>query len=167
MKRVEVDTFEKLVGQFMSLYEELAVLSKKNPNDAINKFKLKFANNLLAQANQFLGEKYVPFGDFEVFDEDDVPWNSDVVLMLSQYLQCFEKYRADNVKWNDYNWCWLVDPRRGEEPSSDGKVHIRTVRPRRLRELWHEPAHEAGNNDGEGRLVRCGNASTESHVRGL
>jgi len=134
MKRAEVDTFEKLVGQLTSLYEELAVLSKKSPNDVINEFKLKIVNSLLAQANQFLGEKYVPFADFEVFDEDDVPRNSDVVLMLSQYLQCFEKYRADNIVPGVGGWHWPVDPEPGEETAKDGKVHIRTVAPKRLRE---------------------------------
>lgn len=134
MKREQVDGFEKLVGQLMSLYEELAVLSKKNPNDAINEFKLKFTNILLAQANQYLGDKYIPFDDFEVFDEDDVPRLSDVVFILSQYLQCFEKFRADNVQRDAGGWYWRVDPQRGEETSRDGTVHIRTVAPKRLRE---------------------------------
>ena len=136
MKRTDVDAFEKLVGQLMSVYDELAILSSKKPNDAVSKFKLRFINNLVSQANQFLAENYIPFPDFEVFDEDDVPQNSDVVFVLSQYLQCFEKYRADNVKW-DYNcdsWCWIVDPEPGDSPSRDGKVHIRTVKPERLRE---------------------------------
>ena len=136
MKRTEVDVFEKLVGQLMSLYDELAILSKKKPNDAVSTFKLRFINNLVSQANQFLGENYIPFADFEVFDEDDVPQNSDVVFIVSQYLQCFEKYRADNVKW-DYDircWSWTVDPEPGDTPSRDGKVHIRTVKPERLRE---------------------------------
>ncbi|TKJ31432.1 MAG: hypothetical protein CEE40_01190 [Chloroflexi bacterium B3_Chlor] len=134
MKRTQVDTFEKLVGQLMGLYDELAILSKKNPNDALNKFKLKLINALLSQANQFLGEDYIPFGDFEVFDEDDMPRNSDVVLILSQYVQCFEKFRADNVEMYAGSWQWIVDPEAGEEVSRGGKAHIRTVRPKRLRE---------------------------------
>jgi len=133
MKRVEVDTFEKLVGQLMSVYEELAILSKKKPNDGINEFKLKFTNNLLARANQFLGDNYAPFDDFEVFDEAAVPTISDVVFILSQYLQCFEKYRADNVEILGESWFWTVDPEPGDEPTRDGKVYIRTVAPKRLR----------------------------------
>lgn len=53
---------------------------KKNPNDAVNKFKLKFVNKLLSQSNDYLADKYKPFDDFDSFDEDDIPQNSDVVL---------------------------------------------------------------------------------------
>ena len=46
MKRVDVDNFEKLDGQLQSTYDEISLLSKKKPNDAVNKFKLKFVNTL-------------------------------------------------------------------------------------------------------------------------
>lgn len=125
VKLKDVDRFEKLSGQFQSVYEEIAILSKKSPNDAINKFKLNFINGLLEQGNDFLGENYIPFGHFSRFDEDDVPQNSDVVFVLAQYLQSFEKFRADNV-YNDYRtWRWKLEG-GGEGPE--------TVRPKRLRE---------------------------------
>ena len=133
MKRGELDTFEKLVGQLSSLYDELAILSKKDPTDAVNKFKLRFVNNLLSQANQFLGKEYIPFRDFEQFDEDEVPQNSDVVFIVSQYLQCFEKLRADNVQRIFSTWYWMIEPEEGEEASEDGFVHVETVRPKRLK----------------------------------
>jgi len=88
MKRVDVDKFEKLDGQLQSTYDEISLLSKKKPNDAVNKFKLKFVNTLLEQANDFLGQIYRPFSDFALFSEDDVPQNSDVAFILSQYMQC-------------------------------------------------------------------------------
>jgi hypothetical protein len=34
----------------------------------------------------------LPINDFEQLSDDDIPSNSDVVVVLSQYLQCFEKY---------------------------------------------------------------------------
>ena len=46
MNKNDIDIFEKLSGQLISVYEEISLLSKKNPNDAINKFKLKFLNKL-------------------------------------------------------------------------------------------------------------------------
>src|SRR5579863_4297153 len=97
MERSDVDTFEKLAGQFLSTYDEIALLSKRSPNDAVNKFKLKFINTLLAQGNKFMEKGYKPFDDFTQFDVDEVPHNSDVVFILSQYIQCFEKWKADNV----------------------------------------------------------------------
>lgn len=135
MKRKDIDDFEKLSGQLQGIYEEISVLSKKSPNDAVNKFKLNFINQLLNGSNGFLEEKYRPFKEFSEFDTDDVPQNSDVVFILSQYLQCFEKMRADNVKERYHlNWYWVVDAERNETGDESGKIYIKTTRPKRLRE---------------------------------
>lgn len=134
MNRTNVDTFEKLSGQLLSIYEEISLLSKKNPNDAVNKFKLKFVNKLISQSNEYLAEKYKPFDDFDTFDEDDIPQNSDVVFILSQYLQCFEKQRADNVVIKNGAWYWRVIGDETDKVDDDGMVLIRTVKPKKLKD---------------------------------
>jgi hypothetical protein len=134
MNRANVDTFEKISGQLLSIYEEISLLSKKNPSDAVNKFKLKFVNKLLSQSNDYLGEMYKPFDDFDSFDEDDIPQNSDVVFILSQYLQCFEKQRSDNVVIRNGNWFWRVIGEATDKVDEDGMVLIRTVKPKKLKD---------------------------------
>lgn len=134
MNRSNVDTFEKLSGQLLSIYEEISLLSKKNPNDAVNKFKLKFINKLISQSNEYLTEKYKPFDDFDNFDEDDIPQNSDVVFILSQYLQCFEKQRADNVIIRNGSWYWRVEGDKDDRVDDEGMVLIRTVKPKKLKD---------------------------------
>ena len=124
MNKTDVDVFEKLSGQLISVYEEISLLSKKSPNDAVNKFKLKFLNKLIEDSNKFLTDKYKPFDDFTIFDEDDMPQNSDVVFILIQYLQCFEKFRSDNVEMEFGSWYWSLD--------NDEK--IQTVKPKRLKD---------------------------------
>lgn len=124
MKKIDVDVFEKLSGQLISVYEEISLLSKKSPNDAVNKFKLKFLNTLISASNEFLSEKYKPFDDFNIFNEDDIPQNSDVVFILSQYIQCFEKFRADNVIQSNSFWYW----------DTNDETKIRTVRPQKLKD---------------------------------
>ena len=64
MKKENIDKFEKLHFQIKNIYSELGILSKKSPDSAINKFKLKFVNQLLTQANTLLDEQYKPFADF-------------------------------------------------------------------------------------------------------
>jgi hypothetical protein len=129
MRKADVDTFEKLVGQLESVYDELSILSKKNPNDAVSKFKLAFVNALLDSANTLLGERYRPFKEFSRFDEEKIPQNSDVVFVVSQYLQCFEKLRADNVQLSYGTWYWnLEDVPEGAGP------RVETTKPKRLRE---------------------------------
>lgn len=135
MDKKSVDIFEKLSGQLISVYEEVSLLSKKSPNDAVNKFKLKFVNKLINESNEYLSETYRPFDDFDSFDEDDIPQNSDVVFILSQYLQCFEKLRSDNVEiWNG-TWYWKVKGDEDEDNiDDDGMVMIRTVKPKKLKD---------------------------------
>ena len=134
MNRSDLDRFEKLVGQIQSIYEELSLLSKKSPNDAVNKFKLQFVNALLESSNELLGEQYRPFHDFASFDLDEVPQNSDVVFILSQYLQCFEKLRADNVVIYHGTWSWAIAAKKSEGADESGRIYISTVKPKRLRD---------------------------------
>ena len=134
MNRSSVDVFEKISGQLISIYEEISLLSKKSPNDAVNKFKLNFVNKLLAQSNEYLADKYRPFDDFEAFEEDDIPQNSDVVFILSQYLQCFEKLRSDNVVIRNGAWFWHVEGGENDNVNDDGMVLIRTVKPKKLKD---------------------------------
>lgn len=91
MKKKEEELFNKTYGQLESLHSEISLLSKKSPVDAVNKFKLKLINSVLESANQLLSEKNKPFKDFTVFNEDDLPNNSDVVMILSQYISCIER----------------------------------------------------------------------------
>lgn len=125
MTKQEVDTFEKLQSQLEGLHDEISALSKKSQNDALNKFKLKFVNQILGQANTILGVNYKPFADFDLFDENDIPSNSDVAMMLTQYLTCFEKLRADNVRQDFGRWFWVIDGKQSE---------IKTVMPKKIKE---------------------------------
>ncbi|AUQ63189.1 hypothetical protein [Phaeobacter inhibens] len=93
----DIENLEKLIGQLKALHTEISVLSKKSPSDAVNTFKLKLINKSLAFGNEVLGASYKPFDDFEAFDSDDMPSNSDVTMVLAQYLEEAERYRSDNV----------------------------------------------------------------------
>lgn len=133
MKRKDVDQFEKLSAQLQGVYDELSILSKKSPVDAVNKFKLGFVNTLLQEANGLLDVKHRPFKEFEVFNVDDVPLNSDVVFILAQYLQCLEKWRTDNLENRMGYWYWVVKGEKGEG-DENGNIYIRTTRPDRVKE---------------------------------
>jgi len=109
MKQEQVDIFEKVHAQLEGLHSEISSLSKKSQNDALNKFKLKFVNVILVDANTVLGDSYKPFTDFDVFDDEDLPTTSDVAMMLTQYLSCFEKLRTDNITYAGGKWYWVID----------------------------------------------------------
>lgn len=112
----DISQFELLQGKLKGLYDEILTLSKKNPTDSLNKFKLKLINNVIIEITTFLNNRGLenPINEFEQLDDESLPSNSDVVLVLSQYMQCMEKFRADNIKEYYSRWYWIIDE---EKPS--------------------------------------------------
>ena len=109
----DIDKFIKLVKQIKSLMAEFSVLSKKKPDGAVNKFKIKLINPVLEVANYFVdNKKYKPFEEFELFDEDTLPTNSDILVILSQYTACLEKYYEDNILHYNYKTYWFINGKR-------------------------------------------------------
>jgi len=123
IKRETIDAFEKTQAQMEALHREIAALSRKSPNDGVNIFKLGLINKVVHTTNQLLGETYRPFADFDSFDENNLPTVSDVAMVLAQYLNCLEKYRADNVHVYQGYWCWCTGA---------GEDCIRTAQPKKL-----------------------------------
>lgn len=129
MKKEDVDLFEKINGQMEALHTEISALARKSSIDGINPFKLKFINQVLTEANNLLRDKYKPFTDFEIFDVDNMPSNSDVTMILAQYLICLETLRSDNIKLggrigHQFYWIWIV---------KEQDLKIKTAPPKKLK----------------------------------
>ena len=110
----DIDKLEKSIGQLKALHSEVSQLAKKSPSDALNAFKLKMINSALATSNEVLGAKYRPIDGFDAFDLDDVPSNSDVVMVLAQYLEEAERFRSDNVTPYSGRYYYKIDGERSE-----------------------------------------------------
>lgn len=110
----DVEKLEKIIGQLQAAHTEVAVLSKKSPADSLNPFKLKMINKVLEESNKVLGEKYKPFDEFDKFEENDLPSNSDVTMILAQYMEEAERFRSDNVTVNMGRWYYVVNGQRSE-----------------------------------------------------
>lgn len=109
MNREEILLFEKIHAQLCSFYEDVTLLVKKNPKDEMNTFKLKLINNALEHANQIIGD-LKPFDDFDQFDIDgDMPNNSDVAIILGQYINCMDVLKKDNVHIYSGRWYWIIE----------------------------------------------------------
>lgn len=105
----QIADFEKILAQLKSFYEDTNVLVKKNPKEEMNTFKLKLINKVLARANAIVGDSK-PFDDFAEFDIDgDMPNNSDVAMILGQYINCMEVIKKDNVHPYNGRWYWKTD----------------------------------------------------------
>ena len=81
---------KKVLDQVRTLKYEFQALSGKKPNDVVNGFKVKYVNQTLTDANTVLGEDK-PYKNFDLFSDEELPTNSDVLMMLSLYLDRLTK----------------------------------------------------------------------------
>lgn len=95
MTKADVKLYDKLHGQLLTMSAQFEALSKKNPNDVVNDFKIGLVNKLLADINGLLGD-YKPFPDFEQFENSPRVFNSDVLLILAQYLTAMGRFKNAN-----------------------------------------------------------------------
>lgn len=114
----EVEQFTRLLIQFPKLLDQFIELSKKRPNDVINEFKLSLINPLLQSANSILGDDNKPYAEFGLFDSESLPTNSDVVVILSQYLACLQKFRRENIVYHEGRHYWLIGGKRSSMEAS-------------------------------------------------
>lgn len=103
------ELFDRVNGQLMGVNEEISILSKKSPDGKINNFKIQFINKIIENANEILQDKYMPLDNFMQFDIDMLPSNSDVVFIVSQYLNCMEQLRSENIKRKGSMWYWNIN----------------------------------------------------------
>lgn len=118
------ELFERIDSQLKGFHEEISILSKKNPDGKINTFKIQYINAIIEQANELLQKEYIPLLNFTHFDTEMLPSNSDVVFVLSQYINCMEQLRSENISRDVMGvWYWDVDGKQS---------NVRTAPPKKL-----------------------------------
>ena len=125
LTREEIEKLEKVAGQMDGLHKEISAIGRKFPSDGVNKFKLRFINAILSEANDVLGDEYKPLSEFMSFDADDLPSNSDVTFILGQYIEEPERKRADNIIRITGGWKYDI---------LDSEELIRTAPPKKISE---------------------------------
>ena len=79
---------------------EFKELSKRRPNDALSVAKIKVVNRLLVKCHGIILEDEAMVEYLDLLDEDNVPLNSDVVLMLSQFVVAMGQFHANYYRFN-------------------------------------------------------------------
>jgi hypothetical protein len=103
----KVDTYETTIPLLRAMYIEFQDLSKKKPDAAVSKSKIKIANRLLSEARTVLiDEKTIGFLD--LIDEDDVPQVSDVTLIMSQYVAAMGAFREKYYGFDGVRSTWFI-----------------------------------------------------------
>lgn len=96
-----IEDYELLKDMLHSQKEEFDLLSKKKADGQLNPMKIKMVNRVLEPLKElFLHEASHKFLD--TLDQDEIPTNSDVVLIISQYESAIDNFRSRYYK--NYNW---------------------------------------------------------------
>ena len=90
-----------------AMYLEFKDLSKKKPDAAVSKSKIKITNRLLERVRVAL-EDSDSIDFLDLLDEDDVPQVSDVTLILSQYVASMKEFNKRHFGWFEETHQWVI-----------------------------------------------------------
>lgn len=125
----DVDQYELLYPLLEASYVEIQELSKKKPESPLNSYKVKAINRILIPLKELLKDENV-YDFLDVLDTDDLPTNSDVVLILSQYKKAMVMFRDSYYKYNQRKgkteWSIVPDIQHTTAQSKSKQVKIKT-----------------------------------------
>lgn len=107
-------TYDRLVPMLEAAHREMSELSKKKQDGVVNALKIKTLNRLLTELGKVI-EKDPSHGFVDKLDDETLPQNSDVVLVLSQWkaaLQQFKKRHYGPDEAHRQRWFTQEDPGR-------------------------------------------------------
>jgi len=96
-----IEDYELLKNMLYSQKKEFDLLSKKKSDEQLNPMKIRMVNRVLEPLKElFKHEESHKFLD--ILNEDELPTNSDVVLIISQYETAIRDFKGRY--YQDYQW---------------------------------------------------------------
>lgn len=110
----QVGIYDRLVPMLEAAHREMSEFSKKKQDGVVNSLKIRNINRLLDKLEGVLDQD--PSKEFlERLDEDDLPQNSDAVLLLSQWKAALEQFKKKHFgtdpETHQYRWFTVESPR--------------------------------------------------------
>lgn len=103
-----VASYTALMPLIEALFREFQDLSKKKPDSVLNSRKTSIVNTVLSDVLQLLNDQ--PSRRYlNLIDDDDLPQNSDVVVVLGQAVAAMKTFRAEHHGSSRYSHGWHVD----------------------------------------------------------
>lgn len=100
-------SFDMLAPMIDAAHQEISELSKKKPDGPLNALKVRHLNKLLKDVRSVM-ERDPSIGYLELLDEEQLPLNSDAVLMLAQYRAAMMQFKAKHYGYDkvarDHVW---------------------------------------------------------------
>jgi len=103
----KVSVYETTMPLLKAMYFEFKELSKKKPDSAVSKNKIKITNRLLEKVRVAL-ENSSSIEFLDLLDEDDIPQVSDVTLILSQYVASMEAFKKRHYGYYNHERQWVI-----------------------------------------------------------
>lgn len=95
----KVKVYETTAPLLNAMYEEVRELSKKKPDATLSSQKVVMINRLLTDIKTMFTD--APDGKYlDSLNDDDLPQNSDVVLVLSQYSAALGKFYSTHYGYD-------------------------------------------------------------------
>lgn len=113
----QATNFDMLSPMLNSLHQELTELSKKKQEAVLNPLKIRHVNRILEQVKDCLGDdRSVDY--LEMLDTDDVPQNSDAVVIVGQWRAAMRQFHDKHTDVVHGKFVWLASD--GEVPAATG-----------------------------------------------
>ncbi|WP_448034237.1 hypothetical protein [Bradyrhizobium liaoningense] len=103
----KVEEYKTIKPLLEAMYAEFQELSKKKQDGQVGPTKVKMVNRLLKAVHSVL-EHEPNRAYLDLLDEDDLPQNSDVVLILSQTDAAMKAFDAKYYYWSGTAHVWSV-----------------------------------------------------------
>jgi hypothetical protein len=111
----DVATYERFFPMLQAFHREMSELSKKKQDGIMNALKIRNINRLLVDLKSLIEKD--PSKDYvELLDEEELPQNSDAVLLLSQWQAALHQYKNRHYgresSHEPERWFTVENPRR-------------------------------------------------------
>ncbi len=111
--------YERLVPMLQAAHREMSELSKKKQDGIVNSLKIRNINRLLRDLKGIIEKD--PSRDYvELLDEEELPQNSDAVLLLSQWQAALQQYKRRHFGRDGSHlperWFTVENPRMSSDP---------------------------------------------------
>ncbi len=98
---------EQLMPLLEAMFREFQDATKKKPDAALNKRKVAIVNRLLADVYLVL-DGQTTRAYLDLLDEDDLPQNSDVSLIIGQAVAAMKAFHQKYYTWNGIESTWSI-----------------------------------------------------------
>jgi hypothetical protein len=99
--------YDAIMPLLRAMFREFQDLSKKKPDGALTKNKVLIVNRLLTDVISILDTE--PNREYlNLFEDGELPQNSDAVLMLGQAVAAMERFHERYYGGSDVNYRWAI-----------------------------------------------------------